>query len=238
VLDFEAEAQRALLLSPEVADAPLVVALHGRGETRGLDVGARAWAEDYALDRMHRRLLSPPLTAADLQDMTSPERLAALNASLAAAPYKGLAVACPYTPDLVGRPPADTEDFARFVIERLLPRARAAAKARADRAATGIDGVSLGGRVALFVGLRHPEVFGVVGALQPAIRSSEAELIAEMARAANARAQVRLRLVSSDDDPFLPAVRAAAAALGAAGVAHELTHAFDDRGFAATWNST
>jgi enterochelin esterase-like enzyme len=80
----------------------------------------------------------------------------------------------------------------------------------------------MGGRLSLLVGLTHPEVFGVVGALQPAIRPEEAPMISELARAAMAKAKVSLRLVSSVDDPFLPAVRAASERLTADGVPHEL----------------
>jgi len=222
-LDFEAEAQRALVLTPPRPGAPLCVALHGRGEAgRGLEVGAAAWPEEYALARMIQRAFAPPLTGDDLQGMFSPERLAQINASLAAAPYTGMALACPYTPDLADRSPEGAAPFGRFVLEKLLPRARSESRASAAREATGIDGVSMGGRLALFVGLAHPEVFGVVGALQPALRVDEAKRIAELAVAANARAPIKLRLVSSDEDVFLPAVRAASEALRAAGVAHEL----------------
>jgi dienelactone hydrolase len=216
--------QRALLLAPQATHAlPVLVALHGRGESgRGLDVGARAWRDDYDLDRLDQRLRKPPLTSADLQEFVKEERLAKLNASLAAAPYEGLAVACPYTPDLRDRTLAGAAGFARFVIDALLPRARAEAKASTDRVATGIDGVSMGGRLALLVGLSRPDVFGAVGALQPALRVDEAPMFAEMARAASEKQKLALRLVSSDDDPFLPAVRALSERLGALGVAHEL----------------
>jgi iron(III)-salmochelin esterase len=221
------EGERALLLVPDApATTPILIALHGRGEAgRGLDVGARAWPHEYALDRMHRRLLAPPLTGADLQDMWSLERLKQLNASLEAAPYRGIAVACPYTPDLRDRSVQGAAAFGRFVMEKLLARARAELGSKADRSATGIDGVSMGGRMggrlALLVGLSHPEVFGAVGALQPAIRVDEAPMIAELAKAAMARAPFSLRLVSSEADSFLPAVRAASDRLREAGVAHE-----------------
>jgi iron(III)-salmochelin esterase len=218
------EGERAQLLVPDApASAPLLIALHGRGEAgRSLDVGAGAWPKEYELDRLHRRLLAPPLTGADLQDMFSGARLERLNASLAEAPYKGLCVGCPATPVLADRSVEGAQTFARFLLEALLPRMRRETGSTADRAATGIDGVSMGGRVALFVGLTHPEIFGVVGALQPAISVEEAPLISELARAANARANVLLRLVSSDADPFLPAVRAASERLSRDGVVHEL----------------
>jgi predicted esterase len=234
------EGERAMVLAPWSSPAdpppsarPILVALHGRGEAgRGLDVGAGGWPNDYLLDRMHRRLLSPPLTAADLRDMTNAERLARLNASLAAKPYRGIAVATPYTPNLPDKSTEGAQDFARFVIDTLLPKLRAESGSTADRAATGIDGVSMGGRLSLLVGLSHPEVFGAVGALQPAIQVEEAAMISALAKSAMAKAKVRLRLVTSEEDYFLPAVKAASERMKADGVEHEMliipgTHGYE-----------
>jgi acetyl esterase/lipase len=219
--------------APEPAARPLLVALHGRGEAgRGLDVGAAAWPNDYQLDRLHQRLLAPPLSAHDLLEMTNPERLDRLNASLTRAPYKGIGLACPYTPHLDDQSVEGSRAFGRFVIDQLLPRLHRETGSTADRRATGIDGVSMGGRLALFVGLTHPDVFGVVGVLQPALKVEEAPLVSELARAAMAKAPMRLRLVTSEDDYFLAAVRAASSLLRADGVEHELlvipgTHGYD-----------
>jgi len=223
-LSFPTDEQRALLLAPRSdKPLPLLVALHGRGESgRGLEIGARAWRDDYSLDALDKKLRAQTMSAEDMGDMVQPERLARLNASLARAPYEGLVVACPYTPLVADRSPRGAEPFARFLIDKLLPRARTDAKAADARERTGIDGVSMGGRLALLVGLQHPEVFGVVGALQPAIRVEEAELFTSLARTAKARAELGLRLVSSDGDPFLPAVEALSKALRTAEIAHEL----------------
>src|SRR5580704_3208269 len=139
------EGERAMLLAPwpeagpapDPASRPLLVALHGRGEAgRGLDVGAGAWPVEYQLDRLHRRLLAPPLLASDLLDMTNAERLGRLNASLAAAPYRGIAVAGPATPDLPDHSPDGARPYGRFIVEELLPRLRAETGSTADRAAT------------------------------------------------------------------------------------------------------
>jgi hypothetical protein len=234
------EGERAFLLDPWLGGAPqkpherpLLVALHGRGEAgRGLDVGAAAWPNEYQLDRLHRRMLAPPLTASDLFNMTSAERLDRLNASLTASPYKGIALGCPYTPHLDDASIEGARPFGRFLVEQLLPRLREQTGSGAGPRATGIDGVSMGGRLALLVGLTYPEVFGVVGALQPALRVEEAAMLSALARAAMAKARVRLRLVTSDEDYFLPAVRAASERLRADGVEHELlvipgTHGYD-----------
>jgi hypothetical protein len=230
MLSFEpspayAEAERALVLVPEGAAAlPIVVALHGRGESgRGLEAGARGFRDDYGVDRSDGRLRAPPITKADLLGFASDERLAKINASLAAQPYRGVVLACPYAPDLHDRSPAGAEPFGRFVVERLLAAAREKAGASPSVERTGIDGVSMGGRLALWVGFGSAEAFGAVGAMQPALRVEEAANVAALARAAREKnPKLRIRLLSSEGDPFLAAVKAASAKMNEAGVAHDL----------------
>jgi pimeloyl-ACP methyl ester carboxylesterase len=219
------EGQRAAVYAPTgAAELPLLVALHGRGESgRGLVAGARDWRDDYAVERLDHRLRAPPLTREDLQGFVTEARLDALNAALRVHPYQGVCLACPYTPDLADRRPSGAEPFARFVTERLLPELASTLGVTRERRRVGIDGVSMGGRLALLVGLAHPEVFGSVGALQPALRVDEAPMFAELAASAEARGLRALALVSSDADPFLPAVRALAGELARRGVAHRLT---------------
>lgn len=219
------EAERALVLAPEgAATLPIVVALHGRGESgRGLDAGARGFRDDYGVDRLDGRLRAPPLTRQDLLGFASDERLAKINASLAAQPYQGVVLVCPFAPDLRDRTPAGAEPFGRFVVESLLAQARATAGAAAVVARTGIDGVSMGGRLALWLGFRFAEAFGAVGAMQPALRVEEAANVAALARAAREKNPgLRIRLLSSDDDPFLAAVKAASAKMDEVGVKHDL----------------
>jgi hypothetical protein len=230
------EGERALVLAPPgSADLPLVVALHGRGETEGgLEVGAGAWLRSYGLDVNHRRLLAPPLSASDLHNISLPTRLAAINASLASAPYRGVVAACPWCPDLEDPTPRGAAGFARFVCDDLVPRVRALAGSRVDRTKTGIDGVSMGGRLALLVGLSHPEVFGVVGAMQPALRAEDADMVSGLARAAMAKAPVRLRLLTSDHDHFLEPVQVVSDRLRGFGVPHELVVVAGYHGY--EWN--
>lgn len=213
------------MLVPEGAAAlPVVVALHGRGESgRGLDAGARGFRDDYGLERVDARLRRPPITRDDLLGFTNDARLGQINASLAASPYQGVVLATPYAPDLADRTFAGAEPFGRFVVEALLPKAREVAGAPSNPERTGIDGVSMGGRLALWIGLRFPEAFGAIGAMQPAVREGEADAIAKLARDARAKnPKLRLRLLTSDGDYFLPAVKALSAAMNAIGVAHDL----------------
>jgi enterochelin esterase-like enzyme len=219
------EGQRALVFAPPGGqNRPLLVALHGRGESgRGLDVGARAWRDDYHIDRIMKRLSAPPLTREDLLNTVTSERLALLNGSLAKDAYSGLCLACPYTPDLPDKSAEGAAGFGRFVTDQLLPKAREKTGAKAAREATGIDGVSMGGRLALLVGLSRPDVFGAVGALQPAVKVGEAAMFSALAREAMEKnSALSIRLVSSEADPFLPAVRAVSQKMRADGVTHEL----------------
>jgi iron(III)-salmochelin esterase len=212
------EAQHAAVLIE--GDGPVLVALHGRGEAnRGLEAGARGWRDDYHLDRARERLKAPPLTSDDLLGFVTPSRLMALNQSLAKTPYRGLAVACPYTPALFDKSLAGAAGFAAFVVSTLLPKVRSELGDATGRA--GIDGVSMGGRLALLVGLSHPQIFHAVGALQPAIGPGDIPSLVDLAKKAVA-AGTRLRLVTSTGDYFREAVEAYAAALASAGVEHEL----------------
>lgn len=223
--------EKAVAIVPRWGDPgarfPLLVALHGRGEAvRGLDVGARAWLRDYDLGRAITRLRAPPLTREDFKGFVEPARLARINASLAERPFRGLVVACPWVPDLVNEKDRTNLDaglpFGRFVVEQLLPRVVAETPALAEPASTGIDGVSLGGRASLVVGLAHTDRFGAIGTLQAAIQDNEPPLLARRARAAmpDSRA-LYLRLVTSDQDYFRSAIQALHVALDGAGVGHE-----------------
>jgi hypothetical protein len=229
VFDFDGGSggpQKALVIWPTWGAAgerfPLLVALHGRGESNhGLDVGAWGWVRDYWLDRTMARLRRPPLDRAALLGITSDEHLARLNGALAKQPFRGLVVACPYTPDILGTNDLRAaEPFARFVADSLVPRVRAELPVIGAREATGIDGVSLGGRVALLAGFARPEVFGAVGTLQAAVRPGESESIAALAKGATTGAQgaQRVRLLTSEDDPFMPTLGALASAMAVAGI--------------------
>lgn len=205
---------------------PVLIALHGRGEaSKGPARGARGWIDDYGLLRAVDRLRAPPLSSRDLQSLYDADRLADLNARLAQHPYRGLIVVCPYTPDILrgDRAFSLAAPLARFVVDELLPRVFRETPALATARSTGIDGVSLGGRAALLVGLARPEAFGAVAALQPAFDHAEANALAERAQAALAQhPKLRLRLLTSDGDYFLGATRAIADALERQRVPHEL----------------
>lgn len=221
VLDWEMPGdRRCVVLVPRRApDAParrypLLVALHGMGETTSARRGAYGWLESYALGKTLERVARPPLTTADLRGLVTPARLEQLNASLRARPFGGLVIACPFLPR-----DASLTDYAAWMGRQLLPRLRAETPVLGTAASTGIDGVSYGGFTALRIGLDHPELFGAIGALQPAVVAD----VALLADACTMKLAGRpLRLLTSTDDAFRPGIEALGAELTRRKVRHEL----------------
>jgi hypothetical protein len=204
---------------------PVLIALHGRGETlKGPERGARGWVDDYALVKAMERLRQPPLAVGDFEGFVAAERLAALNAALADAPYAGLVVACPYLPDMLSgeEPFTRAPPLTRFLVDTLIPKLYAETPAIGTPATTGIDGVSLGGRGAIAVGLARPEAFGSVGSLQAALDVKNADEVALRARRAlEKNPELWLRLVTSSEDYYLPALRTISSALRYSKVRHD-----------------
>lgn len=200
---------------------PVLVALHGLGEAqRGPGRGYLGWNVDYAMPRAYEALLRGRLDASDYGGFVRPEHLARVNAWLAARSFEGVAVVTPYTPAIaLPEQGAARARYGRWVVGTLLPSVRrAVAGLSSAPEGTGIDGVSLGGRIALEVGFRHPEAFGAVGGIQPAVRG-DADRLAEMVRV---DAHQRIRLLTSDGDGFQEATRLLGRSLERRGIDHEL----------------
>jgi len=218
---------RAVVIVPSWLEpnqkVPVLFALHGRGEAnKGPVEGVMGWPRDYALLRAIERVCAPPLTTADLEGFVDPKRLAELNAELAAQPFKGMVVVCPYLPDVDLRKPAPIKDYGRYLLDVVLPRVRAELPVLTTAAATGIDGVSLGGAVALRVGLGNPEAFGAVGSLQAALGEDQVTEFTDLAKAARAKnPNLKLRLLTSKDDYFRGAISHTSLAWRAAGLEHD-----------------
>lgn len=195
---------------------PLVIALHGRGEAlKGPTRGASGWPDDYAMIRAYERLRHPPLVDADFEGLSDPSRLAAMNGRT----FQGLVVACPYVPDLEIQNGSALEKYGKAIVEDLIPRVR---KEAPVTAATGIDGVSLGGATALRVGLVFAKEFQTLGTIQPAIGEWQASELTELARAARAKnPKLALRLLTSKDDGFRRATEVLSDAWKAAKIEHE-----------------
>jgi len=170
---------------------PLLVLLHGLGETWDQGVGAFAWVERYGLGNAYARLRRPPVTRTSrLASLLPDARLVELNASLAAQPFRGLAIACPYTPNVVKQPdPAAALDaYAGWIADVVVPRAHKEAPVFTDAAHTSLDGVSLGGYLGLEVFVRRPDAFGALGVVQAAMSPLKVPVYAEKIAAIHAAA--------------------------------------------------
>lgn len=221
----QGQGEDVLVLLPEGTHAPgslaVIVALHGRGEAvRGPQRGARGWLDDYALEPAFAAMSRGRVEASDAGGMASEAQLRAMTRSLRAHPFRDVAVVMPYTPDLIDEVPGSEAiaAYGQWLVEVMLPTVRRSLPALgADPGRTAIDGVSLGGMLALDVGLRHPETFASVGGIQPAVRGR----VAAYGPLATGATRC-LRVASSERDPFLRATRELSAAWRARGIAHEL----------------
>ena len=213
--------QKVTVLVPAWASSdnrlPLLIALHGRGEAnRGLDVGAWAWVRDYGLDRTVVRLRTPPLISKDMLGIANNAHLDLVNESLQAQPWNGVIVACPHTTDILSGGDLDAATpFADFLADHLIPLVQAEFPVIETREATGIDGVSLGGRMALLAATKRPEVFGAVGTLQAAFRAHEVHEVTRRVRSAwlSHTHPGSLRILTSENDPFRPTLERLASEL-------------------------
>jgi len=200
----------------------VLVALHGRGEAiKGASRGALGWPNDYNLTKALTRVCAPPLIANDFEGLVEDAHLAEMNAWLAQHPWKGLVVVCPWVPDLNLRSDTELVDYGRFVVETILPRV---VREMPATSATGIDGVSLGGAVALRAGLAFPQAFKAVAALQPAIDDARVSDLVDLARVARQkRPDLALRITTSHEDYYRDVTHSLSNAWNGAGIQHDFS---------------
>jgi enterochelin esterase-like enzyme len=175
---------------------PLLVLLHGLGETGDERTGAWAWFERYGLG-------------------TSYDRLRAGGA------MRGLVLACPYMPNLPIADPRAFDAYARWLVESVAARARLEAPALDASSTTYLGGCSLGGHFSLEVMLRRADAFGAWGGVQTAISEAAGHRYARRLAGAIEQSGSRALLVeTSTADPFRAGSAALATALARAGVAN------------------
>jgi len=73
-----------------------------------------------------------------------------------------------YTPTKVPRLGGGRADrYAKFLVQEVMPFIQREYRVLTDARMTGIGGSSLGGLLSLYLGLKHPQIFGRVAALSP-----------------------------------------------------------------------
>jgi pimeloyl-ACP methyl ester carboxylesterase len=202
LLDLTEGGRRFVLVAPRYLQPaqklPLVVLLHGLGETTNERLGAYAWVERYGLGSAWQRLKRAPIERTSKRGEWTDERLAEVNTELQAKPFRGFAMACPFMPNPSG--PAEVDAYARWIEQSLVPRARKETPVLDDADHTYLCGVSLGGYVSLEIVARLPHVFGAWAGVQTAIGTYAAPGYAEkLAKGWSAKPHPMLLLTSTQD---------------------------------------
>jgi pimeloyl-ACP methyl ester carboxylesterase len=217
LLDLTEGGRRFTLVVPRYLEPerrlPLVVFLHGLGETTNERAGAYAWVERYGLGSAWQRLKRAPIERTSKRGEWTDARLAEVNAELAARPFRGFAMACPFMPNPQG--PGEVDAYARWIERALIPRVRKEVQVHTDAARTYLCGVSLGGWVALEVLGRLPHVFGALAGVQTAIGPQNAPGYAEKIAAGWKGERHPMLLLTSTQDHWKASSEALAAAFKA-----------------------
>ncbi|MBI2389934.1 MAG: hypothetical protein HYV09_10110 [Deltaproteobacteria bacterium] len=224
-------ARRAVVLVPthlaKGERVPLLIALHGLAETVDEELGAYAWVKKYGIGDGYAHARAPDtITVAGLGKMATEPRVTELRAELSARPFRGMVIACPYTPNIwkAGPTPDSVLDaYAPWLFDVLLPRLRAETPVFAESDRVGLDGVSLGGYASLGVGVRRLDAIGALGCVQAAVSTPDADRwSARIAKAFATHGPRPLHLLTSTLDVFRAPVEALSRALKQRGVAHTL----------------
>lgn len=222
LLDLTEGGRRFLLITPRYQNAdqpiPLVVFLHGLGETGDERMGAYAWLERYGLGSAWQRLKRAPLEKTGPRGEWTDPRLAAVNAELGARAFRGFAMACPFMPNPKSGAP-DHDSYAKWLETSLVPRCRKEAHVHTGADRTYLCGVSLGGYVSLEMLTRLPGLFGAWAGVQTAIGTWAAEGYAQRIATAGPKP---LLLLTSTLDTWRTSSEALAASFAARSMKHEL----------------
>lgn len=210
---------------PEGTKVPLVVALHGLGESTDESLGVRAWPELYGLKTSYERLKRPPVVRESKRKDFTDARLAEVNQILRARGFRGVAVACPWTRQVSTFPdPKATYDaYTDWIMDVVIPRCRIEAPVSLDPAATTLVGCSMGGPIAFEIFQRRPESFGSVGLVQGAVGAYYVDKYSQVVADAAAKYGKRdVLLLTSGGDPFRDSHEAFKTALDKRGVPNTL----------------
>jgi len=223
-------ARRAVVLVPRHLTkgerVPLLVLLHGLAETVDEEMGAYAWVRRYGVGDGYAHLRAPStITMEGLGKMATEARITELHQTLAQKPFRGMVIACPYTPNIWKVSPdlqGTLDVYAQWIFEVLIPRLRSETPVMIEDAHAGLDGVSLGGHASLGVGARRAAQLGSIGCVQAAIAAADADTWADRFGKAFAVSGPRpLGLLTSTMDVFRKPVEALDAALTKRGIAHD-----------------
>ncbi len=212
--DLLIEGRRALWITPNnVRQSPLVVLLHGLGETGNAKAGAYAWWDRYGLRSACDRLSSPPVSRITKFPYFTDDALAIVNEKLRLRPFGPLSFFCPHVPN--AQTPAQAKQFATWLVQRALPNLRDRGVAFSK---TMLAGCSLGAFIAFETFAAFPEAFSAIAGVQSAISTRSQDRYAEIFANAKLRGE-QIYLSTSSGDPYRAPTRALVSTLEAKGLA-------------------
>ena len=195
----------AFPLSSRIGRLPVLILLHGLGETHNETEGAFAWIQRYGLLSSYQRLLHPPVNRADAKHRyLTPTRAEQINHQLALRPFQGMILVCPFTPNVFDMNTRKAiADYGAWLVQILLPEVRKRTPARQTVRATGIDGCSLGGYISYQVFQQRPQDFYTCGGVQAAFgKPSAAAYAARMAEIVKQHGKRAIHVQTSSEDPY------------------------------------
>lgn len=222
--------RRAVVLVPthlaKGERVPLLIALHGLAETVDEELGAYAWVKKYGIGNGYAHLRSPETITLDgLGKMATPARIAELHSVLHAWSFRGMVIACPYTPNIwkvAPTPEIALDAYAPWLFDVLVPRLVSETPVYGDAKRTGLDGVSLGGYASLGVGVRRLDRIGALGCVQAAVSVGDADRWADrIGKAFEQHGPRPLHLLTSTLDAFRAPVETLSATLKKRAIAHD-----------------
>lgn len=209
-LDYEARPDKTY---------PLVIAFGGAGEcARPPRQGALAWLGYYKMDDAVTALTRNHLESNDFRGLVTQDRLLEFNDRLKERPYSGVIVACPYSPLITSFRDFEDPGYEQYIIQELVPLLKK--RYRVAEGFIGVDGVSMGGARAMLYGLKHPDVFSAIGAVQGAFGPS-LETYRQLIDKNRGKLKNRsIQLVTSDGDGMAPSVEKMSLLLKDEGIPH------------------
>lgn len=182
IVDSTEDKRRFTLIFPKYLDPdqrmPLVVLLHGLGETGDPKLGAYAWLSAYGAGAAWQRMKRAPIERTSKRGEWTDARLAEVNGDLEKRPFHGFAIACPHMPNMQTSPELDA--YAKWIEGALVPRCRKETQTLEDVDHTFLGGVSLGGWISLEMMARIGHVFGAWAGVQTAINATSGAKFAAM----------------------------------------------------------
>lgn len=216
------------------AHLPVLIVLHGRGEAqKNPDRGARGFLDDYGLEQAWAWLSAEPGARAAPPDVPAPYR-AEVEAQLDRQKFNGMVVVMPYLPDRFRGPEAfyNAPEYSR-VLGQFIDRIKAELPVRQEPEGWALDGISLGGRVAMTCARELAPRLGSVGSVQAAIDERELIVLSDLlVEARKLNPTLRFSLATSEHDYFRLVLEHYHATLESRSLAHDWTMLPGDHSYA------